>query len=90
MIGKDGRVGISSKKMESFISIAKTAVLFPDRLNEKYLHPDGTVDAMKVAYALQGVRNFIEDIKGRVPDEFEKRFIAAKAKHFPQFTSYKK
>lgn len=84
MIWPDWRIGISQDKMEAYVSLAKTATLFPSQLNKKYLQVDGSVDWLQLAYVLHGIRNFIQDVKGHVPAYFERRFLWAQAKHFPK------
>jgi hypothetical protein len=63
MIGPDGRIGISQDKMEGYVTLAKTATLFPSQLHRKFLQADGSVDSVQLAYVLHGIRNFIADVK---------------------------
>lgn len=84
MIGPDGRIGISQEKMEAYVTLAKTATLFPSQLHKKFLQADGSVDSVQLAYVLHGIRNFIADVKWHVPAYFERRFLWAQTKHFPK------
>lgn len=84
LIWPDGRTGISQEKMAFYTSLAKQATLTPQLLDRKYKNPDGSVDVLALAYVLHGMRNFIHDVKWRVPEYFEKRFLWAQAKHFPK------
>lgn len=83
MIGHDWRLGISSEKMKAYINLAKT--LASDNLDwipSRYKDENWVVDSMRVAYALNWVRNFIKDVKWHVPDSFERPYKLARSKYF--------
>ncbi len=83
-IWPDGRLGIAEKKMLNYIAFAKLVAQNPKQLSTKYLTTGWEVDVMQVAYVLHGIRNFIKDIKRKVPNEFDKRFKLAKKNLFPK------
>ena len=87
MIWPDGRLGISKQKMQRYVNLARTAFQFPFKLDKKYLNEDWSINAIQLSYALNGVRNFIIEVKWRSPDYFEKRYLWCKKKYFSQLSS---
>lgn len=80
-IGNDGRLGIPNKKMEEYIKLAQDCAYNPEALSVTY-KTKGEVNPKKIAETLQGVRAYIQDIKGEIPQRFLKPYTEARNRHF--------
>lgn len=90
MIGPDGRIGIAQEKMKRYVNLAKTAFEFPSQLDSNFLDAKWQVNPVKLSHTLNGIRNFIVQVKWRSPEYFEKRYQWCRRKYFPQISSHPK
>lgn len=84
-IWHDGKLGIANKKMEHYLQFVKMVVMFPDKLPLRFFDKETKqIDGQKLAYELNGIRNYIMQVKWHVPENFEKYFLHCKVKYFPE------
>ncbi|MCP4523062.1 MAG: hypothetical protein GY828_02480 [Candidatus Gracilibacteria bacterium] len=83
-IDNQGRMGLNKKKMQKYIDLVKTCAYESDISNfpSEFVDKTGNIDEHKVGYTLQGIRNYILDVKGRTADKFEVPYQDAKKRFF--------
>jgi hypothetical protein len=88
-IWHDGKLGIANKKMEHYQQFVKTAFMFPDKLPSRFFDKETLqIDWQKLWYELNGIRNYIMQVKWHVPENFEKYFQWCKIKYFPKIKNH--
>ncbi len=81
-IGSDGRLGVPRKGMTKYLDLAQKCAESPESLPKEFKDESGNPDPEAIARTLQGVRAFIVDIKGNVPQRFETHYKKARSRFF--------